>query len=176
MLAGDIALTLERSIKTRRPCPVHSIRAPHPALELAVQAGRRYSTVFTSELFLNWANGAMIDPAYTYEPRGVTTHPRDAAKLPPPLARLAKFSRFGRRNGEYDTVDRMARRSTSPTNEQLTHAELEELRLRLEAMPQHELGTFYRATHSACRYALRLPSARMIQELVQAWKALRRRT
>ncbi len=60
--------------------------------------------------------------------------------------------------------------------EQLTHAELKELRLRLEAMPRHELETFYKATHNACRYVMRLPAPRLIQELVQAWRALRRRT
>jgi hypothetical protein len=62
----------------------------------------------------------------------------------------------------------MARRSTSPSTEQLTRAQLEELRLKLEAMPRHELETFYKATHNACRYVLRLPSPRLIQELVQA--------
>jgi hypothetical protein len=80
------------------------------------------------------------------------------------------------RNGEHDIVYRMARRSTSPSTEQLARAELEELRLRLEAMPRHELETFYKATHNACRYALRLPSPRLIQELVQAWRAMRRRS
>ena len=43
-------------------------------------------------------------------------------------------------------------------------------------MPRHDLETFYKATHNACRYALRLPSPRLIQELVHAWRALRRRT
>jgi hypothetical protein len=38
------------------------------------------------------------------------------------------------------------------------------------------LETFYKATHNACRYALRLPSPRLIQELVQAWRALRRKS
>jgi hypothetical protein len=42
-------------------------------------------------------------------------------------------------------------------------------------MPRHELETFYMATHNACRYTLRLPS-QLIQELVQGWKALRRRS
>src|ERR1700733_6091520 len=67
----------------------------------------------------------------------------------------------------------MARRSASPSREQLPRAELEALRKKLEAMPRHELETFYKATHNACRYALKLPSARLIQELVQAWRALR---
>ena len=68
----------------------------------------------------------------------------------------------------------MTKRSTSPSVEQLTRAELEALRVRLEAMPRHELETFYKATHNACRYVMRLPSPRLIQELVTAWRALRR--
>jgi len=48
---------------------------------------------------------------------------------------------------------RMPRRSTSPSVEQLTRAELETLRVKLEAMPRHDLETFYKATHNACRYA-----------------------
>jgi len=70
----------------------------------------------------------------------------------------------------------MVRRSASPSFEQLSSAELEALRVKLEAMPRHELETFYKATHNACRYVLRLPSPRLIQELVQAWRALRRRS
>ena len=70
----------------------------------------------------------------------------------------------------------MARRSTKPSSEQLTRAELETLRHRLDAMPRYELETFYKATHNACRYVVRLPSPRMIQELVQAWRALRRKS
>ena len=71
-------------------------------------------------------------------------------------------------------MDWMARGSTSPSVEQLTRAELEALRVKLEAMPRHELETFYKATHNACRYVLRLPSPRLIQELVQAWRAMRK--
>ena len=73
-------------------------------------------------------------------------------------------------------MNRMVRRSASPSFEQLSSAELEALRVKLEAMPRHELETFYKATHNACRYVLRLPSPRLIQELVQAWRALRRRS
>jgi hypothetical protein len=70
----------------------------------------------------------------------------------------------------------MVRRSASPSVEQLTRGELEALRKKLEAMPRHELETFYQATHNACWYVLRLPSPRLIQELVQAWRAFRRRS
>jgi len=66
----------------------------------------------------------------------------------------------------------MARRRDLPSSEQLTKAELEDVRRRLAAMPLYELENFYRATHNACRYAIRLPSPRMVQELVQAWKLL----
>ena len=41
-------------------------------------------------------------------------------------------------------------------------------------MPRHELEIFYKATHNACALRVRLPSARLIQELVQAWKILRK--
>lgn len=67
----------------------------------------------------------------------------------------------------------MARRPNQPASEQLQEAQLAELRERLARIPRHELEIFYRATHNACRYVNRLPSARLIQELVQAWKELR---
>ncbi len=35
----------------------------------------------------------------------------------------------------------------------------------------NERETFYKATHTACRYVLGLPSARLIQETVQSCKA-----
>ena len=69
----------------------------------------------------------------------------------------------------------MARRPNAPTQEQLTASELLELRHKLESMPHHKLEIFYKATHSACRYVMRLPPPRLIQELVQAWKILRTR-
>jgi hypothetical protein len=67
----------------------------------------------------------------------------------------------------------MARRRYSQSKEQFSAAEIVELRRRLEAMPRYELEIFYRATHSACAFRMRLPSPRLIQELVQAWKILR---
>jgi hypothetical protein len=42
-------------------------------------------------------------------------------------------------------------------------------------MPFHQFKVFYRSTHKAGRYVNRLPSPRLIQELVQAWKELRQR-
>jgi len=68
--------------------------------------------------------------------------------------------------------NRMARRPDNPSTEQLTRTQLDEVRRRLEAMPLWELENFYKATHNACRYSVRVPSPRMIQELVQAWKLL----
>jgi hypothetical protein len=42
-------------------------------------------------------------------------------------------------------------------------------------MPLYELETFYKAVHNACRYTeVRPPAPAVIQELVQAWRALRR--
>jgi hypothetical protein len=70
----------------------------------------------------------------------------------------------------------MARRPNHPATEQLDQAELGALRDRLAQMPRHQLEIFYRSTHNACRYVMRLPSPRLIQELVQAWKELRQRT
>jgi hypothetical protein len=69
----------------------------------------------------------------------------------------------------------MARRPNHPSAEQLCEAELAELRNRLAGMSGNEIEIFYRATHNACRYVTRLPSPRLIQELVQAWKELRQR-
>jgi hypothetical protein len=67
----------------------------------------------------------------------------------------------------------MARRHT-PTP-QLTDAELAELRAKLDAMPQNALEIYYKATHDSCRFVMRVPSAKLMQELVTVWKALRKR-
>ncbi len=64
----------------------------------------------------------------------------------------------------------MARRSTSPATEQLSRAQIEDLRRQFEAMPKQELEIFYKATHGACRYAWRLPSPRLIQDSSKAGK------
>jgi hypothetical protein len=68
----------------------------------------------------------------------------------------------------------MARRREI-NNERLSESDLAALRARLEAMPLYELEIFYKSTHNACRYTeVRAPSPIVIQELVQAWKVLRR--
>ena len=69
----------------------------------------------------------------------------------------------------------MARRPNTGSREQLTSAQLVELRSQLGAMSLNELEIFYRATHNACRYSgIRVPSPRIMQEFVQVWTALRR--
>src|SRR5262249_4785054 len=70
----------------------------------------------------------------------------------------------------------MARRWQTGGNEQLSPAQLAELRKKLEAMPAFELESRYRAVHNACRYEIqgRVPSPAIMQELIQAWKILRR--
>ena len=69
----------------------------------------------------------------------------------------------------------MARTPNHPSTEQLNEAELAEFRKRLAGMSRNELEIFYHSTYNACRYVIRLPSPRLIQELVQAWKELRHR-
>ena len=66
----------------------------------------------------------------------------------------------------------MARRHLE-RNEKLNLQQLTELRNRLAAMPRSELDIFYKSTHNACSYAVRIPPPAMIQDLVQAWKELR---
>jgi hypothetical protein len=69
----------------------------------------------------------------------------------------------------------VARRPNTGNREQLTPVELVELRRRLSAMTLNELEGFYRATHNACAHAdVHVPSPRIVQELVQAWRALRK--
>ena len=68
----------------------------------------------------------------------------------------------------------MARRRDI-SNEMLNEAELAALRQRLSAMTLHDLESFYKATHNACRYTeTRAPTPAVVQEFVQAWKQLRR--
>jgi len=70
----------------------------------------------------------------------------------------------------------MARRHYVQDRDQLTPAELEELRQNLAAMPRSKLEIYYKARHNACAYNIegRVPSPRLIQEFVQAWKQLRK--
>lgn len=68
----------------------------------------------------------------------------------------------------------MPRRHTSSPH--LTEVELEELRAELAAMSRNDLEIHYKAVHNACRYVMRVPSAKLVQEFVQAWKELRNRS
>ena len=70
----------------------------------------------------------------------------------------------------------MAKRPNTGSRERLTPEQLAELRQRLSAMTRHEVEILYKATHNACRYEVngRVPSPRIMQELVQTWRMLRR--
>jgi len=68
----------------------------------------------------------------------------------------------------------MARRREI-TNEKLNETELAALRQRLSNMPLHDLETYYKATHNACRYTeTRAPAPAVVQAFVQVWRQLRR--
>ncbi len=68
----------------------------------------------------------------------------------------------------------MARRPL-PTDEVLSRKDLAELQRRLSMMSVTAVQDFYQYTHSACRiFPGHFPSARAIQELVQAWKQMRK--
>ena len=68
----------------------------------------------------------------------------------------------------------MARRPRPP-EEILTRKDLAELQQRLSIMSITAVQDFYQYTHSACRiFPGHFPSARSIQELVQAWKQMRK--
>jgi hypothetical protein len=62
-----------------------------------------------------------------------------------------------------------------PTRVPLTPGELAKLRAQLAAMKEHELKAFYRGAYQRCElHECRFPTPRSIQELVQAWKQLRK--
>jgi hypothetical protein len=68
----------------------------------------------------------------------------------------------------------MARRPRSP-DDVLSRTELAELQRRLSMMGQTAVQDFYRTAHMVCRIGPgHFPSARAIQELVQAWKQMRK--
>jgi hypothetical protein len=68
----------------------------------------------------------------------------------------------------------MARRPRPP-DEVLSRKDLAELQRRLSMMSTTAVQDFYQYTHSACRIGPgHFPSARAIQELVQAWKQMRK--
>jgi hypothetical protein len=68
----------------------------------------------------------------------------------------------------------MARRPRPP-DEVLNRKDLGELQRRLSMMSVTAVQDFYQSTHLVCRIGPdHFPSARAIQELVQAWKQMRK--
>jgi hypothetical protein len=62
-----------------------------------------------------------------------------------------------------------------PPDEVLSRKDLAELRRRLSMMSQTAVQDFYRSAHLVCRLGpAHFPSARSIQEMVQAWKQMRK--
>ena len=68
----------------------------------------------------------------------------------------------------------MARRPRT-ADEVLSRKELAELQRRLSMMSQTAVQDFYQSAHFVCRIGPgHFPTARAIQELVQAWKQMRK--
>jgi len=66
-------------------------------------------------------------------------------------------------------------RRAKPSDEILTRKDLAELQQRLSMMSTTAVQDFYQYAHSACRiFPGHFSSARSIQELVQAWKQMRK--
>jgi hypothetical protein len=69
----------------------------------------------------------------------------------------------------------MARRPERNEEVVLTREELKELQNRLAGYQRAAVESFYRAAHYRCSLQPRwLPSPRAMQELIAAWKALRK--
>ena len=68
----------------------------------------------------------------------------------------------------------MARR-LRPADEVLSRKDLAELQRRLAMMSQMAVEDFYQSAHMVCRIGPgHFPTARAIQDLVQAWKQMRK--
>jgi hypothetical protein len=68
----------------------------------------------------------------------------------------------------------MARRPRPP-EEILTRKDLAEIQQRLSMMSVTAVEDFYQYTHNTCRIGPRhFPSPRAMQELIQAWKQMRK--
>jgi hypothetical protein len=66
-------------------------------------------------------------------------------------------------------------RNPRPPDEMLSRRDLAELQSRLSMMGVSALQDFYRSAHFVCRIAPgHFPSAKTIQELVTAWKQLKK--
>ena len=69
----------------------------------------------------------------------------------------------------------MARRSNLPRDEVLTENELKELQRWLAVLSPAHVEDFYRESHrECCLHDKGFPAARSVQQLVQAWKQLRK--
>jgi hypothetical protein len=69
----------------------------------------------------------------------------------------------------------MARRPNFPKDEPLSENELRELQRRLSLLSMSHVEDFYRESHREyCLNDRTFPAARSIQQLVQAWKQLRK--
>ena len=74
----------------------------------------------------------------------------------------------------HDIIPIVARRPP-PADEVLSPTDLAELKQRLSMMGVSAVQDFYRSAHAVCRIGPgHFPSARAIQELVQAWKQMRK--
>src|SRR4029077_14808970 len=82
--------------------------------------------------------------------------------------------RRGRMKGERCSIARIARRPRPP-DEILSRKDLAELQRKLSMMSVTAVQDFYSSAHMVCRIGPgHFPSARAIQELVQAWKQMRK--
>jgi hypothetical protein len=74
-----------------------------------------------------------------------------------------------------DTILPIMARRPQPPDEVLSRKDLADLQRRLSMMSTTAVQDFYRSAHFVCRIGPgHFPSARAIQELVQAWKQMRK--
>ena len=80
---------------------------------------------------------------------------------------------YGRINGEYGSIVRMARRPDRKKAEVLTEDDLKQLRHNLAHLSIGAVRDFYDQAYRDCRLIYhRLPTPKQMQILVQAWKQL----
>ena len=76
---------------------------------------------------------------------------------------------------ESDRIPGIMARRPRPADKVLSRKDLAELQRRLSMMSQTGVEDFYPSAHMVCRIGPgHFPSARAIQELVQAWKQMRK--
>lgn len=81
---------------------------------------------------------------------------------------------YGRTQSEYASISIMARRGEF--EKILTREDLQEMARRMAMLSEHSLREIYQRAHRDCAIinSQTFPAARSIQELVQAWKQLRK--